>query len=353
MTSADLDPQNSNTRAWTRLMLGLMVVLAIGGGVAAAVRASSDSDGAYEATIPSDSDAAEELIAQPVVAVEPDVAESDVGDAAVMEDAAAPAEDESPAQDAAEAPPVRLAVAGDVGTGNGAEYATAESMDRFEQAGEYDALLLLGDNVYPDGNPDELDKRVFTPFAGVLDGATQLLPVLGNHDNDDGYGDAQVAAFGMPGRWYSTVIGNTLIVSLDSNRPDDADQRRWLDDTLAASAEPWTIVEMHHAPYSGGEHGSDEDVRDAFGPIFERYGVQLVLTGHEHDYQRTEPINGVTYVVSGAASLLRDTGFAEFTEVALSVNQFTEIVVSGDRLELRAINHDDDVIDEVTMWLDS
>ncbi len=138
--------------------------------------------------------------------------------------------------------PIRIAVAGDVGTGGEAEYKTAAAMDDLENDSEYSALILLGDNVYPSGDPDQLDAAVFDPFAEVLAGGTQLLPVLGNHDVSDGNGDAHDAA--------------------------------------------------------AGYHGSSIDVRNAFSPLFERFGVQLVLAGHDHDYQRS-PVDGVTYVVSG------------------------------------------------------
>ena len=82
-------------------------------------------------------------------------------------------------------------------------------------------------------------------------------------------------------------------------------------------------------------------MRDAFAPLFERYGVQLVLSGHDHDYQRSEPINGVTYVVSGAAAGTRRTGEADFTAVSFSWHHFVDIDVFADRLVLRAVNQDE------------
>lgn len=100
----------------------------------------------------------------------------------------------------------------------------------------------------------------------------------------------------MPGRWYSWRSGPALVVVLDSTRPDDPEQLDWLERTLASTDATWRIVALHHPPYSSGWHGSATDVREAFQPIFERYGVQLVLAGHDHDYQRSVPINGITYV---------------------------------------------------------
>ena len=82
------------------------------------------------------------------------------------------------------------------------------------------------------------------------------------------------------------------------------------------------------------------DVRRAFTPLFERHGVQLVLSGHDHDYQRSVPINGVTYVVTGGAAGTRRTGEADFTAVSFSWHHFVELAVFPDRLVLRAINQD-------------
>jgi hypothetical protein len=210
-------------------------------------------------------------------------------------------------------------------------------------------LLLLGDNVYENGDSSKVPDVVFAPFAGVLDGDTRLIPVLGNHDDDSGYGDAQVEALGMPGRWYSTYIDDVAIISLDSNRVDDLDQLEWLTAELASSTASSTIVTLHHPPYSSGFHGSSMSVRDTFSPLFEEYGVQLVLAGHDHDYQRSEVINGVTYIVSGAAARLRDTGTADFTEVAFSTYSFVDLTVWPDRIEIQAVDQNDDVLDTASI----
>ena len=90
------------------------------------------------------------------------------------------------------------------------------------------------------------------------------------------------------------------------------------------------------------------DARRAFVPLFERYGVQLVLSGHDHDYQRSKVINGVTYVVTGAAAGTRRTGEADFTAVSFSWHSYVELGVYPDRLVGRVMNQDDRVADQ---WL--
>ncbi len=248
-------------------------------------------------------------------------------------------------------PALRLAVAGDVGTGGPAEYQTAAIMDTLDQQAEFDALILLGDNVYDNGDASQLRTKVFEPFAPVLDGDTDLLAVLGNHDVDDGYGDAQAAALGMPSRWYATQTETTTIIALDSNKATDETQRAWLRSTLTDTVTPWTIVIMHHPAYSAGWHGSDGDVQANFVPLFEEYGVDLVLSGHDHDYQRSKEINGVTYVVTGAGAKLRATGEEEFTAVSWSTHNFVDLAIFPDRIEAQAVDHDGHAIDTFTIRL--
>ncbi len=238
----------------------------------------------------------------------------------------------------AEQPLVRFAVLGDVGTGESDEIAVAGRVAALGAADPFDALILLGDNVYPDGDPARLGATVFEPFGPVLDAGAELLAVLGNHDA--GYADEQVAALGMPGRWYAREIGQVLFLGLDSTDAENPTQLSWLENTLAASSAEWIIAAMHHPPFSAGVHGSDGDTRESFVPLFERYGVDLVLAGHDHDYQRSVPIGGVTYIVSGAGAKVRPTGAAGFTAASAAALHFVEIAVWADRVELTAIGLD-------------
>jgi hypothetical protein len=246
-----------------------------------------------------------------------------------------------------ERPPVRLAVAGDVGTGGRAAYATAAAADRLEAAIEFDALVLLGDNVYPHGDPAQVREKVLDPFAGVLDGGTLLLAALGNHDVETDDGTGQVRALGLPGRWYSQQLGPAQLVVVDSTRPRDPEQLAWLERTLARSRAPWTVVAQHHPPFSAGYHGSHRASRQALVPLYERFGVDLVLAGHDHDYQRIKPQRGIDYVVSGGAAKLRPTGRAGFTAVAASTYHFLELTAYADRLHLRAVDQHGRVFDEL------
>jgi predicted phosphodiesterase len=246
-------------------------------------------------------------------------------------------------------PRLRFAAAGDVGDSGSRIGATGAAIARIGGDDPYDALLLLGDNVYPAGDPAALAETVFGPFGDVLRRGTQLFAIVGNHDVKKRHGDAQLRALGMPGRWWARTIENVLVVGLDSNHPENPEQRAFLEQQLSSSTARWKIVLVHHPPYSAGYQGSSKDVRAAFAPAFAAHGVQLVLSGHDHDYQRSKPIDGVTYVVSGAAAGTRRTGEAGFTAVSFSWHHFVDLAVFPDRLVGRAVNQDGRVADEFTL----
>ena len=246
-------------------------------------------------------------------------------------------------------PELRLAVAGDVGYANDRIERTVDAMMDASRGDPYDALVLLGDNVYPSGDPARLPATVFGPFAPVLDSGARLLAILGNHDVKDGHAGGQVAALGMPGRWYSVQLGDLTFVALDSNDTNNAEQRAWLEETLVAAATTWKVVALHHPPYSAGYQGPSIEARRAFAPLFERYGVQLVLSGHEHDYQRTVAVNGVTYVVSGAAADSRRSGRDELTARSVSWHHFVDLAVFDDHLLVRGVNQSGRVFDRASV----
>ncbi len=136
-----------------------------------------------------------------------------------------------------------------------------------------------------------------------------------------------------------------------------AEQIAWLDMDLASTAQPWKIAYFHRSPYSAvGEHGSDLAVRSAFGPIFERHGVQLVLSAHEHDYERTRPIregasgSEVTYLVSGGGGApLYPAGTAAWTAYSASRHHYLRGSVDQCTLRVDAIGLDGTPFDGATL----
>ncbi|NUR08821.1 MAG: hypothetical protein HOQ45_17680 [Nocardioidaceae bacterium] len=248
-------------------------------------------------------------------------------------------------------PLARLAIAGDTGTRDGREQATADEMADQGDGRRYDALLLLGDLVYETGDAELTEESVTRPFDEVLGEGAVLVPVLGNHDVESDEQSDILRRLGRDRAWYQQRVGPVRILALDSNRPDDPAQTAWLRARLAERQPPgtWTIAVMHHPAYSAGEHGSSLDVRRAWSPLFARAGVSLVLAGHDHDYQRSTPQQGVTYVVSGGGAKLRPTGREGFTAFSRSVRHYVDLQVYRDRLVGRAIDQQGHTFDTWTL----
>ena len=249
-------------------------------------------------------------------------------------------------------PAARLAITGDTGMRNDAVEATAKRMQiESERDSEpYDALVILGDMIYPNGDADLTEASVIEPFAQILEDA-ELIPVLGNHDVYSGEGDEIMRRLGRESRWYVEMIGPVRLIVLDSNRVGNKQQLAWLRDVLAEKQPQgtWTIATMHHPAYSAGDHGSTKSVQRHWVPLFEQADVPLVLAGHDHDYQRSKQINGITYIVSGGGSKLREVGSKDFTAVSESILHYVDLLVYEDRLEGRTIDHDGGLIDDFTI----
>ncbi len=256
-----------------------------------------------------------------------------------------------PAPSLTQAPTTHLAVAGDTGTGAGsAIVGTVEEMLAQDDIYGYDGLLLLGDLVYPEGDADQAPSRISGVFEPLTRRGARLLPVLGNHDYMSDEQAQILQALGRSTSWYVETVGIVRVVVLDTEQVDNPEQRAWLEKTLATPSDaPWTIVAMHKPAYSAGFHGSDESIQEAWVPLFEQYEVPLVLAGHDHDYQRSIAINGVTYVVSGGAATLRPTGSKDFTAVSASVRHFLDLAASPTTLTGRAIDQHGGLLDSFTL----
>lgn len=211
--------------------------------------------------------------------------------------------------------PVRLWVLGDSGTANATARAVRDAYLRVEGSRGTQFVMMLGDNAYGSGTDAEYQTAVFDTFAGVLRRAP-LWPTLGNHDaysSDSGTGTGPYYdAFTLPTHgeaggvpsgteaYYSFDYANIHVICLDSSDSDRSPggpMATWLAADLAASTAEWTIAFFHHAPYSKGTHDSDTDpemrgMREHIVPILEAGGVDLVLAGHSHTYERSMFING-------------------------------------------------------------
>lgn len=248
----------------------------------------------------------------------------------------------------------RFVALGDTGTGDEGQLAVARRMAVLYDEQPFETALLLGDNVYPSGDAADLPEKFERPYAELLRRGVRFRAVLGNHDVKNGRA-AQIAyaPFNMGGRaYYSFTAANGLVefFALDSNRIDQA-QAAWLEGALAASKARWKIVFLHHPPYSSGmKHGSSSNLRSVVEPLFVRYGVAAVFSGHDHVYERIKPQRGVQYFVSGAGGQLRrgnlDRRSPLFAAGDDQVNSFMYVEVTPERLQFRSIGADGRTLDE-------
>lgn len=201
-------------------------------------------------------------------------------------------------------PVERFAVIGDSGTGGRAQRMVAEQLVAARERFGFDFVLMLGDNLYGDEDPDDYIEKFAAPYAPLLTAGVTFHAALGNHDEP-----AQIyyEPFNMNGRrYYSLRRGPVEFFILDSTYMPPA-QVKWLRDALTASDAPWKVATMHHPIYSTGRrHGASEDLRQVLEPVFVDHGVDLVLAGHEHFYERLVPQHGIHYMTSGSAAKLRE-----------------------------------------------
>jgi hypothetical protein len=214
-------------------------------------------------------------------------------------------------------PNLRFTAMGDFGTGGTSQAAVLTRLSQQGMAGEL--LLALGDNAYESGTEQEFQDRMFRPMAPLLR-QVPLFPSLGNHEYVTNQGQPYLDNFYLPAnnpagteRYYSFDWGPVHFVALDSScaiglaSPDRctlAAQKSWLASDLAATQQPWKVIFFHHPPWSSGAHGSQLTMRREFAPIFEQYGVDLVLTGHDHNYERTRPMRGDSVASSGTRGVV-------------------------------------------------
>ena len=236
-----------------------------------------------------------------------------------------------------------FAVVGDSGSGDEAQYAVAQAMiTYFNTARRFPFVLMLGDNLYGDDYTNEF----IVPYQPLIDRGVKFYAALGNHDRDL---QIHFKPFNMGDRdRYSFDQGNARFAVLNSNRPGDSEQIKWLDGVYTDAGTKWRIAFFHHPLYASGRHaGESRDViRPALEPALVRNRVDVVFSGHEHLYERIKPQQGVRYFVSGGGGrYLVDYRPSEFDEVGISEHHFMVAQVAGDRLFFEAISHGQQLLD--------
>ncbi len=324
---------------------------------------------------------------------------------------------------------ISIAAFGDCGTnslnrqsGSLTAYRNYLSNNNLEAA---DAWILLGDNAYSSGTEAEYTSNFFNAYGSTILKNHKLYPSPGNHDYAQSVtrqADHDVpyySLFNLPANaecggvasgtehYFSYNIGDVHFLSLNSHGIENGGTTRmydtlgaqavWVKQDLAANTKPWVIAYWHHPPYTMGSHNSDTEtelvnIRQNFIRILERYGVDMVLVGHSHDYERSYlldgyygnessfnvgthaktsssgkydgstnscpyvpaagPNHGTVYILSGSAGASGTTqsGYPH-NAMPWSINDggMTFIEVEGNRLDQKFIRMDGTIWDKFTM----
>jgi hypothetical protein len=250
---------------------------------------------------------------------------------------------------------------GDSGAGSPEQAALAELIRRERPA----FVLHLGDLAYPRGAFVDYQSNYFGVYQDIMR-RIPFFPCPGNHGYMTRDAFPYVMVHAVPtvanipeidrGRYYSFDWGDVHFVSIDSNAPlvraseGKGPMLQWLEYDLRSTRKFWKIVYFHHPPYAGGPNETDPLstlARQYLAPIVERYGVQLVLNGHEHSYQRSHPIRnrqivapgeGTVYVTSGGGGKTTyPIHYNPYVATALSVYHYLRLEVNRVKLTVRAI----------------
>ncbi|MFD2160867.1 purple acid phosphatase family protein [Paradesertivirga mongoliensis] len=325
---------------------------------------------------------------------------------------------------------IRIAGFGDCGNNSINQRIVRDQVLKYLGDNHLNAWILMGDNAYSDGTDAEYQAKFFNIYKDDLLKKYPLYPAPGNHDYHDFHSAsaadqnkmAYYQNFSMPTKgeaggvpsgtesYYSYDIGNVHFLSLDSYGPDNkglrmyeemGEQVEWVKKDLQANKSKWVVAYWHHPPYTMGSHDSDKEsllvkIRENFLKTIEEYGVDLVLCGHSHVYERTKLIKGyygmeadfdpkkhelnsstalsdgsknsapymksskdnkgTVYVVSGSAGALGGKK-ATYPHNAMfySNNEVGGVVileVQGNRLNLKWVSSDGKIYDQFTMMKD-
>jgi predicted phosphodiesterase len=247
---------------------------------------------------------------------------------------------------------VKFAVIGDTGTGGSAQRKIAERLIASRSAFPYTFTVMLGDNMYGGEGPSDFANKFEQPYKPLLDAGVKFYAALGNHDDPN---QRFYKLFNMNGeRYYSfkPAQASVRFFALDSNYMDKP-QLAWLEKELTASDSDWKIAFFHHPLYSTGDkHGADEVLREQLEPLFVKYGVNLVLTGHEHFYERIKPQKGITYIIAGSAAKLRKGNIGGSDIAAKGYDQgyaFMLMEIDGNVLHFQTITDEGKTVDSGTI----
>ena len=246
----------------------------------------------------------------------------------------------------------RFGVLGDFGTGKKEQYELGEQMARLYTRFKYGHVVLVGDNLYGSERPQDFKVKFELPYKPLLDAGVKFYASLGNHDARE---QRYYKPFNMDGKLYYSFspAPDVRFFMLESTYPVP-EQIAWVEQELKASSSKWKIPVFHHPLYSSGDrHGSDMSLRQVLEPLFLKYGVSVVLTGHDHFYERVKPQKGIVYFVVGSGGQLRAGNIDRNSGITAKGFDtdlaFMAAEIAGDEMYFNAISRQGQVIDSGTI----
>ncbi|HUW62458.1 MAG TPA: metallophosphoesterase family protein [Candidatus Bathyarchaeia archaeon] len=230
--------------------------------------------------------------------------------------------------------------------------------------------VTAGDQVNRGNWRDEWD-RFFDAGSGFVN-RRPIMPAIGNHEcpgGDDPW--LYLAMFALPEngpdvipkeRAYSFRYSNALFVVLDSNL-SASDQRPWLEQQLSTSTDTWKFVMYHHPAYSASKRRDNEEIREQWCDLFDKYHVDVAFQGHDHAYLRTPPIkagqkvdspaDGTIYVIAVAGDKFYDAGEFDYAAITLENAPTWQVIDiqagTNNKLTYQSFGLDGNLCDEFTI----
>lgn len=251
---------------------------------------------------------------------------------------------------------IRFAIIGDSGRGDQAQHDVARQMVAWRAKFPFEFVLMLGDNIYDSHTPRDYEMKFEEPYRPLLDAGVQFYAAIGNHDDA---AETHYAKFNMGGERYYTfrkserrleaLAGAAARFFVLDSRSLDPEQLEWLRRELAASGSDWKIAYFHHPLYTSGRYQrAARALRLSLEPILIQGDVDVVLSGHEHFYERLIPQHGIFYFISGAAGSLRPGDIQRWGLTARGYDSdyhFMLMEISGRELFFQAIDRGGKTID--------
>jgi len=242
----------------------------------------------------------------------------------------------------------KFGVLGDFGMGDQRQRDMAAQIVKTWQAFKFPLMITVGDNLYGSERPQDFKAKFEDPYKALLDGGVIVQASLGNHDARE---QRDYKPFHMNGQLYYSFKAPAQSVrffALESTYPVP-EQIIWFEKELKNSSEDWKIAYFHHPLYSSaGTHGSEMDLRVVLEPLFVKYGVNVVFSGHDHVYERIKPQKGIYYFVSGSAGQLRKGNMDPSDQTAASYDQdlsFMAVEVAGAEMFFQTISRTGRTVD--------